>query len=109
MGMRERHESSASGRNIRPCALNFNNNNLPPPLEFSSNSAKEKPSNRIRSVLSFSFGAAVDVLEVVLCQALFQFGGVNGLDRSFPMNENLFDASAGKRFLQALCQYFDFG
>ena len=43
MGMRERHKSSASGRNIRPCAPDFNNNNLPPPLEFrkTSHSAKE--------------------------------------------------------------------
>lgn len=55
------------------------------------------------------FGAAADVLEVVFCQTSFQFGGVNGQDGSFPMNEELFDALAGKRFLQASCQYFDFG
>ena len=55
------------------------------------------------------FGEAADVLEVVFYQASFQFGGVNRPDGSFPMNEELFDAPAGKRFLQAPCQYFDFG
>ena len=45
---------------------------------------------------------------MVFYEASFQFDGVNGPDGSFPMNEELFDAPAGKRYLQAPCQYFDF-
>lgn len=53
-----------------------------------------------REVEEKKFGAAADVLEAVFCQAAVQFSGIDGPDGSFPMNEDLFDASAGKRFLQ---------
>ena len=53
-----------------------------------------------REVEEEEFGAAADVLEAVFCQAAVQFGGVDGTNGSFPMNNDLFDAPAGKRFLQ---------
>ena len=46
------------------------------------------------------FGAAADVLEAVFCQAAVQFSGVDRANGSFPMNDDLLDAPAGKRFLQ---------
>lgn len=62
-----------------------------------------------RKVEEKKFGAAADVLEAVFCQTAVQFGGVEWTNGSFSMNEDLFDALAGDRFLQMPRQYFDFG